>query len=68
MSKILVLLVGVAMIWGLVASLGWIAIGACFVIALATLMFSTEADEQETANTGSGYASNGVTSKSMSGV
>jgi predicted histidine transporter YuiF (NhaC family) len=53
MAKLLVLLVGVAMTWGLVASLGWIAIVACFVIALATVMFSIEVDEQDIAPVGS---------------
>jgi hypothetical protein len=47
MSKVLVLLVGVAMTWGLVLGLGWMALVGCFIVALATVMFSLEIDEQE---------------------
>jgi hypothetical protein len=47
MSKILVLLVGIAMTWGLVASFGLISLAVCFAFALATLIFSTRADESE---------------------
>jgi hypothetical protein len=47
MSKVLVLFVGVAMTWGLVLSLGWMALAGCFIVALATVMFSLETDEQE---------------------
>jgi hypothetical protein len=47
MSKVLVLLIGVAMTWALVANVGWIALGGCSVAALLTLMLSTEIDEQE---------------------
>jgi hypothetical protein len=47
MSKVLVLFVGVAMTWGLVLSLGWMALAGCFIVALATVMFSLEFDEQE---------------------
>jgi hypothetical protein len=47
MTKVLILLVGIAMTWGLVASFGWVAIAVCFVLALATLIFSTGEDEVE---------------------
>jgi hypothetical protein len=47
MSKVLVLFVGVAMTWGLVLGLGWMAFVGCFIVALATVMFSLETDEQE---------------------
>jgi hypothetical protein len=46
MSKVLVLLLGVAMTWGLVASLGWLALVGCIVAAFVTVMFSIEVEEQ----------------------
>jgi len=47
MSKILILLGGLAMTWGLVASFGVISLAVCFALALGTLLFSTEAGEDE---------------------
>jgi predicted histidine transporter YuiF (NhaC family) len=49
MSKILVLLVGVATTWGLVTSFGLISIALCFALALGTLIFSTRSEEDEIA-------------------
>jgi hypothetical protein len=56
MSKVLVLLVGVAMTWGLVLSLGWMALAGCFVVAFATIMFSIEIDEQELDDASESYS------------
>ena len=57
MSKILILLGGLAMTWGLVASFGVISLAVCFALALGTLLFSTEAgeDEDELAFTGASF-------------
>lgn len=47
MSKILILLVGLAMTWGLVATFGIMSIAVCFALALGTLLFSTEPGDGE---------------------
>ena len=47
MSKILILLVGLAMTWGLVATFGVMSIAVCFALALGTLLFSTEPGDDE---------------------
>ena len=47
MSKILILLVGLAMTWGLVATFGVMSLVVCYAIALGTLLFSTEPGEDE---------------------
>ncbi len=47
MTKILVLLVGLAMTWGLVASFGIVSLAVCFALALGTLLFSTEPGDDE---------------------
>ena len=47
MAKILILLTGVAMTWGLVSTFGVVSIAVCFALALASLLFSTEAGEDE---------------------
>jgi len=49
MSKILVLLVGVAMTWGLVTTFGLISMAICFALALGSLIFSTESEEHKVA-------------------
>lgn len=51
MSKILILLVGLAMTWGLVASFGLVSLVVCFALALGTLLFSTEPGEDEVLST-----------------
>lgn len=51
MPKILVLLVGAVMTWGLLANFGFMSIVVCFALALGTLLFSNEpADDEVTAD------------------
>ena len=50
MTKILILLVGLAMTWALVANFGIVALAVCFALSLGTLLFSTEPGDDELVN------------------